>query len=156
VGRGGQTDRKAYSTAGSTDSASDRSVPANRPSSTRVSSARVARLAWPYGICPSSHAYPLLATHCIEGRYGRHGVAVNGTNWHLALLPPASVHGEEETCLSQARFTPKRNRLRCVRCSFTQRTQRKRLRLDGNRALLSVMCSSVVLVVSKCFVIILL
>jgi len=47
---------------------------------------------------------------------------------------------------TQARFPFKRNHLRCVnenrkkrlrflRFSFTQRTQRKRLRLNGNRAL---------------------
>jgi len=35
----------------------------------------------------------------------------------------------------KARFPFKRKRLRFLRFSFTQRTQRKRLRLNGNRAL---------------------
>ena len=40
-------------------------------------------------------------------------------------------------CDSQARFPFKRKRLRFLRFSFTQRTQRKRLRLNGNRASVS-------------------
>ena len=36
--------------------------------------------------------------------------------------------------LAKAQFPFKRNRLRFLRFSFTQRTQRKRLRLNGNRA----------------------
>ena len=48
---------------------------------------------------------------------------------HDTVLPAAVC-----VCLSVARFPFKRKRLRFLRFSFTQRTQRKRLRLNGNRA----------------------
>jgi len=45
----------------------------------------------------------------------------------------STIFGEQLVSLNENR--KKRKRLRFLRFSFTQRTQRKRLRLNGNRAL---------------------
>ena len=58
---------------------------------------------------------------------------------HYAVSVHANSHRySSQSCkpafMCQARFSFKRNRLRCVRCVNENRKKRKQLRLNGNRA----------------------
>ena len=99
--------------------------------------------------------------YAIDCHYFPSGSCMVTCSWHRTNITfpytvtssqssPLCVNVLKTTRRTEARFPFKRNRLRCVRCvnenrkkrkrlrflrfSFMQRTQRKRLRLNGNRA----------------------